>query len=82
MHDPPQKGHLGEMVCLRHADVYESYETRGETGLCVVGKTTFEGRKGLHTFEIGLSAIESLALSITIFLRSCSALFHSQAIKS
>jgi hypothetical protein len=83
MHDSLQKGHQGEKECLRHADVHEWCETRGETGLCVVSReTTFEGRKVLHTFEIRLSAIESLALSIAIFLRGYSALFHSQAIKT
>ena len=43
VYDPLQKDHHGEMVCLRHADVYDSFETRGETGLCVVRKTIFEG---------------------------------------
>jgi hypothetical protein len=38
--------------------------------------------ENLLTFEMGFSAIMSPALSIAIFLRSRSALFHSQAIKT
>jgi hypothetical protein len=38
---PLQKGHQDETVCLRHADVCDSCETRGEVGLCVVRKATF-----------------------------------------
>lgn len=75
-YDPLQKGHQGETVCLRHADVYDSCEMRGETGLCVVGKATFEGGKGLHTFEMRFSTIKSLAFSIAITLRGRSALFY------
>jgi len=83
VHDPLQKGHQGETVCLRHADVYDSCETRGETGLCVVRNATFdEGGKGLHTFEMRFSTIKSLALSISITLRGCSALFYGQTIKT
>jgi hypothetical protein len=75
-HDPLQKGHQGETVCLRHADVYDSCETRGETGLRVVRKAIFERGKGLHTFEMRFSTIKSLALSISVTLRGRSALFY------
>jgi hypothetical protein len=58
-HDPLQKGHQGETVCLRHADVYDSCETRGETGLCVVGLATSKEGKDYLPLKWG-SRLSSL----------------------
>jgi hypothetical protein len=72
----------GEPACLRYLDVYDSCEMRGGTELCLVGKATFEGGKGLHTFEMKFSTIESLMLSISITLRGYCTLFYGWTTKA
>jgi hypothetical protein len=54
----------------------------GRDGTVCGEKTTSEEGKGLHTFEMGLSVIRSLAFSISIFLLGSGALFYSQTIKT